>query len=661
MIAELGLFALILAFLISVAQSILPMLGASNGNHAMMEFAKSAAISQFLLVGIAFASLTYCYVVSDFSVLNVAQNSHSDKPLFYKITGVWGNHEGSMVLWQLILTLYGAIVAIFGGNIAETLRARALAVQSMVSSGLLLFIITVSSPFERLDPVPLNGSGLNPILQDPGLAFHPPVLYTGYVGFSMVFSFAIAALIEGKVDAIWAKYVRPWVLLAWCFLTMGIIGGSWWAYYTLGWGGWWYWDPTENVSLLPWITGTALLHSMTIVEKRETTKPWVIFLAIITFSLSLIGTFLVRSGILTSVHSFATDPARGVFILALLTIIIGSSFILYAIRAHHLKGDCDFEPISREGGLLFGNVFLSAAAATVFLGTLYPVFADAMGLGTFSIGPPYYNKTFAPLMIPVVLAMPIVAIMAWKKGNLKRALKNLGIPALISVVVFGLVAAFSHDRDGFFWAALGLSLAAWVIIGMLFGMAQRIHLFKDDIPSALNRAMNLPASYYGMMIAHIGIGILIIGAISSTLWKIEKIQVMQIGEQIQVGKFDVTLKGVEDNIQGPNYIYTKGIFEVEAGNKNLGTMYPERRRYIQPVQETTIPAIRSRLQGVLYVVLSEPDERGGYITRIYYDPLVLWVFIGAGCFALGGFVSMVRRRSKSPKKQKNELRSKHAS
>ncbi|MCK5519097.1 MAG: heme lyase CcmF/NrfE family subunit, partial [Alphaproteobacteria bacterium] len=422
MIAELGFFALILALSAAVVQAVFPMIGAARGDRILMDMAKPAAIIQFVLVAIAFGALTYCHVVSDFSVLNVAINSHVDEPLLYKVSGVWGNHEGSMLLWELVLTIYGMTVAVFGSKFPTVLRTRALAVQSMISVGFLLFIIFISNPFARLYPVPLNGNGLNPLLQDPGLAFHPPVLYLGYTGFSMVFSFAIAALIAGKVDAVWARLVRLWTLAAWSFLTLGIAGGSWWAYYTLGWGGWWYWDPVENAAFMPWLTGTALLHALIVVEKRDVMKAWTILLSIITFSLALLGTFLVRSGVLISVHSFAADPSRGVFILCILAAVTGGSLILFAVRSHALKDGGVFEPVSREGGLLFNNVFLVAATGSVFLGTLYPLFADVLNLGKVSVGAPFFNAVFIPMIIPAVLAIPIGMALAWKRDDLQSVL-----------------------------------------------------------------------------------------------------------------------------------------------------------------------------------------------------------------------------------------------
>ncbi|MFC1673952.1 heme lyase CcmF/NrfE family subunit, partial [Pseudomonadota bacterium] len=425
MIVELGHFALVLGLMVAIFQAVVPMVGAARADHQWMAFATPAAITQALLASFSFGALTYAYVVSDFSVLNVAANSHSDKPMLYKVSGVWGNHEGSMMLWVLILAIYGLAVAAFGRNLPPSLKARVLGIQALIALGFYLFILYTSNPFERIVPPPMDGRGLNPLLQDPGLAFHPPALYLGYVGFSIAFSFAIAALIEGRVDAAWARWVRPWTLAAWGFLTVGIALGSWWAYYELGWGGWWFWDPVENASFMPWLVGTALLHSSIVVEKRNTLKGWTIFLSIVAFSFSLLGTFIVRSGVLSSVHSFASDPARGVFILGLLLAVVGGSFTLFAIRGPQLKSGGLFQPVSREGSLLLNNLLMTVAAAAVLLGTLYPLFLDAIGGGKVSVGAPFFNSVFIPLMVPAIIVMAIGPLLAWKRGDLGRALKQL--------------------------------------------------------------------------------------------------------------------------------------------------------------------------------------------------------------------------------------------
>ena len=480
MIPEIGHFALILALCVTLVQSTLPLIGASRRDPIWLGIAPASACAGFILISVAFAALIWCHVTSDFSLLNVIENSHTEKPLLYKIAGVWGNHEGSMILWIFILALYGMTVAIFGRNLPPDLRARALAVQGMILFGFIAFILFTSNPFLRVFPSPANGEGLNPILQDPGLAFHPPFLYLGYVGFSMSFSFAIAALMEGRVDAAFARRVRPWILAAWCSLTLGIAMGSWWAYYTLGWGGWWYWDPVENASFMPWLAGTALLHSSIVAERRGTLKSWTILLTIITFSFSLLGTFLVRSGALTSVHSFAADPRRGIFILLLLTIFTGGSLVLYAIRAPKLKSEGLFAPISREGALLINNVLLSCAAGTVLLGTLYPLIADALDIGKISVGPPFFNIVFIPLMVPMIIAMGIGPMLSWKRGDLRGALaQSLALRfrggAGRYIVATWLITGGSA---GPFGRAPALGLSAWLFAGTAIEFAERISLFR---------------------------------------------------------------------------------------------------------------------------------------------------------------------------------------
>src|SRR5712672_2035854 len=474
MIPELGHFSLILALAVALVQGTLPLLGASRGDARLMALGRTAALTQAFLVILAFGALTQAYVTSDFSVANVVANSHSAKPLIYKISGVWGNHEGSMLLWALILSLFGAAVAIFGANLPDTLRSRVLAIQALIGTGFLAFLLFTSNPFERLSPAPIDGNGLNPLLQDPGLAFHPPLLYLGYVGFSVTSAFAIAALLEGRVDAAWARWVRPWTLAAWCFLTLGIALGSWWAYYILGWGGFWFWDPVENASLMPWLAGTALLHSAVVMEKRNALKVWTILLSILTFSLSLLGTFLVRSGVLTSVHAFATDPTRGVFILLILCLFIGGSLSLFAWRASALKQGGLFAPISREGALVLNNLFLTTACATVFIGTLYPLALEVLTGDKISVGEAFFNLTFAPLFLPLMIAVPFGPLLAWKRGDLLGAAQRLtaaGVAALIAIAVL-----WAWTRGGSAFAPLAIGLAIFVIGGALSDLAERTGL-----------------------------------------------------------------------------------------------------------------------------------------------------------------------------------------
>ncbi|MDH5188414.1 MAG: heme lyase CcmF/NrfE family subunit, partial [Rhodospirillaceae bacterium] len=588
MIIEAGHFALILALMVAAFQAIIPMVGAQRGDAAWMNFAIPSAIVQVILVSISFAALTYSYVVSDFSVLNVYQNSHSDKPMLYKVSGVWGNHEGSMLLWVYILSIYGAAVALFGRNLPPTLKARVVSMQALVALGFYLFILLTSNPFERIFPPPADGKGLNPLLQDPGLAFHPPFLYLGYVGFSIAFSFAIAALIEGRVDAAWARWVRPWTLAAWSFLTVGIGLGSWWAYYELGWGGWWFWDPVENASFMPWLVGTALLHSSIVVEKRNTLKGWTIFLAIVAFSFSLLGTFIVRSGVLTSVHSFASDPERGVFILVLLLVVVGGSFTLFALRGPELKAGGLFQPVSREGALLLNNLLMTVAAAVVLLGTLYPLFIDAISGDKISVGPPFFNASFIPLMTPVVIVMAIGSLLAWKRGNLKEALRHLVFAGGVTVVTFILVMALSDD--GSILAAFGLALATWLIIGTLSEIIVRAKMFRVPFAVSMARLYGLPRSQWGMSIAHAGLGVAIIGMIGSSVWKHENITVMNPGETVQVAGYDYTFVGARQ-FQGPNYVATRGKFVVNKNGEFVTDLFPEDRVYPVRSMPTTEAAI----------------------------------------------------------------------
>jgi cytochrome c-type biogenesis protein CcmF len=641
MIVEIGHFALILALCVAVTQASVPLIGAERDNRAWMAVATPTAVAQLALLFIAFLALMYAYVTSDFSVKNVADNSNSLKPLIYKISGVWGNHEGSMLLWVLILALFGAIVAGFGRNLPPGLKARTLAVQAMISIGFLLFIILTSNPFERLDPAPLDGQGLNPLLQDPGLALHPPILYVGYVGFSIAFSFAVAALIEGKVDAAWARWVRPWTLLAWLFLTAGIALGSWWAYYELGWGGWWYWDPVENASFMPWLVGTALLHSAIVVEKRDALKSWTILLAIITFSLSLMGTFLVRSGVLTSVHSFASDPDRGVFILGILVIATGGSLALYAWRAPQLQSRGLFQPISREGGLVLNNLLLTTAAATVFLGTLYPLFLDAFGGEKVSVGPPFFNATFVPLMIPLVIAVGIGPLLPWKRADLGGVMARLKMAFVVAALVALGTAYLTWGKTVF--GPIGIGIAGWLCASVLLEMGERIGLGRIAFGDSLERAAGLPRAAWGMTIAHFGLAITVAGVTGAALWQVESIQIMKPGQTVDVSGYEFTFDDARQ-IRGPNYAAERGFFTVKTGGKELIKLEPERRRYLVSGQETTEAAIFTTAMYDLYVVLGEGNGKGGWTIRLYYKPLVPWLWIGSLIMVLGGIVSLTDRR-----------------
>ena len=638
MTVEAGHFALVLALFVAMTQGTLPLIGAARGHGPWMALARPAALVSFVLVAFAFACLAQAYIASDFSVVNVVRNSHSAKPMLYKISGTWGNHEGSMVLWVFILTLFGASVAAFGRHLPSTLRARALGVQGLISMGFLLFILLTSNPFERMIPAAADGQGLNPLLQDPGLAFHPPMLYLGYVGFSVAFSFAVAALLEGRMDPAWARWVRPWTLAAWSFLTAGIGLGSWWAYYELGWGGWWFWDPVENASFMPWLAGTALLHSSAVVERRDALKGWTIFLAIVAFALSLLGTFLVRSGVLTSVHTFAADPARGVFILVLLVLIIGGALVLFGLRGPTLKGGGLFHPVSREGALLVNNLLLTTAAATVLLGTLYPLFLDAIGGGKVSVGPPFFNAVFVPLMAPMLAVMAVGPFLNWKRGDLMGVLSRLKAAFVFALAVV-LLAGYGKDSLP---AALGLGLAAWLFAGTLTELAGRIGLFRVPFGQCLRRLRHMPRSAWGMTVAHGGLAIAVAGMVGVSAWKVESIQVMGRGETVTVAGYDYTFAGTRE-IRGPNYIATVGAFTVTRDGEFVAVLHPENRIYMVQGRPTTEAAIYPTFFGDLYVVIGDPDG-DGYVTRIYFNPLIGWIWMGLLVMVSGGVVSLTDRR-----------------
>jgi cytochrome c-type biogenesis protein CcmF len=645
MVPEIGYFALLLALFISVVQSATLFVASRRRDPTVAAFAEQAALAQFIFLVVAFASLIYAFVTSDFSVEVVAANSHTSKPLLYKIAGVWGNHEGSMLLWVLILSLFGAAVALFGRNLPDRLRIDVLGVHGMVGFGFLAFVALTSNPFARLVDVPINGNGLNPILQDPGLAIHPPFLYLGYVGFSMAFSFAVAALIRGKVDASWARWVRPWVLAAWCFLTIGITLGSAWAYYTLGWGGWWFWDPVENASLMPWISGTALLHSAMVVERRNALVSWTILLAILTFSLSLIGTFLVRSGVLTSVHAFALDPARGIFILGLILLTTGGALTLYAVRAPHLKYGVPFSPISRESGLAANNVLLSAAAATVFLGTFYPLIVDMMGGDKISVGPPYYNRTFVPIMIPLLLIMAVGPMLKWKRDNFRVGIGRLKYSLIGGLFTAIVVLIVTFGRNLF--AAAMMAVAAWLVLSSFAALAYRTRFGNAPLETTLRLALATPRAFYGLVIAHAGVGVTVAGVTGMTSWASEKIDMLRPGQSLELSGYVLKLRSV-DNVAGPNYDADRATFEVTRQGHLVTRLFSERRFFPVRQEQTTAAGIRTNLISNLYVAIGEPDGSGAWTVRFYYHPFMPWVWIGTLSMALGGFVSLSDRRLRAP-------------
>jgi cytochrome c-type biogenesis protein CcmF len=653
MITEIGHFALVLALCIALLQASLPLYGAARADGLLIAWARPAAIAQFLFIAIAFVALMHAYAVSDFSLANVAANSNSTKPLLYKLTAVWSNHEGSMLLWVFILTLFGAAVALFGRNLPPTLRARVLAVQAMIAVGFLVFILFTSNPFLRLWPAPADGMGLNPILRDPGLAFHPPCLYLGYVGFSITFCFAVAALIEGRVDPAWARWVRPWTLAAWCALTTGIAMGSWWAYYTLGWGGWWFWDPVENASFMPWLVGTALLHSAIVVEKREALKTWTILLAIIAFSLSLIGTFLVRSGVLTSVHAFANDPMRGVFILLLICLYTGGALLLFAWRAPQLAGGGLFAPISREGGLLLNNLLLTTAAATVLIGTLYPLFLDLVAHQKVSVGPPFYDMTFVPIMVPLLIAMAVGPMLPWKRGDLYAALSRLKVAFVVTAAaaLVTLAATGAHSIG----AACGLALAAWLFAATLTELAERVRLAADP-RGALRRALHLPRATWGMILAHGGMAVVIAGITGSNAWTAERIVDARPGDRIELAGYTIALDAV-NQVSGPDYTATRADMRLMRGGREIAQLHPEKRFFPVENGNATGVAIRTNLLSDVYAVIGDPDGKGGYTLRLYWNPLVPWIWLGAAAMALGGLVSLTDRRHRvgAPARRRREI------
>src|SRR5580704_12458198 len=641
MIAELGHYALVLALVLALVQSVVPLFGVRTRDRVLMGVAEPTAIAQFGFIALSFGALVTCYVTSDFSVATVFENSHSAMPLIYKMTSAWGNHEGSMLLWVLILSVFGAMVALFANNLPDTLKATVLAVQSWIASAFLLFILVTSNPFMRIPEAPFEGRDLNPVLQDLGLAIHPPLLYVGYVGFSISFSFAIAALLEGRIDAAWARWVRPWVLSAWMFLTVGIAMGSYWAYYTLGWGGWWFWDPVENASLMPWLAGTALLHSALVTEKRNALKVWTILLAILAFSLSLVGTFLVRSGVLTSVHAFATDPARGIFILAILMVFIGGALTLFAWRAPMLKQGGLFAPVSREGALVLNNLFLVTACATVFVGTLYPLALEALTGEKISVGAPFFNATFAPLFIPLMLAVPFGPLMAWKRGDLLGVAQRLLGAAAIAVI--GIAVTFAVEGGGPILVPFLIGLALYLLAGAATDLIERTGLLKVPVRTALARARGLPRSAWGTAFAHAGLAVTLLGIIGETQWGAERIAEIKPGQVLSIHRYDFQFDGMT-NRQGPNYHELAAHFTIHHAGDFVGVMEPSKRTFPSRGTDTNEAALMTRGFAQLYLSLGDLSPDGSIAVRLYYKPLVLLIWLGAVVMAFGGALSLSDRR-----------------
>lgn len=639
MIAELSHYALVLAFALSAALAFFAFWGAQANDARLMAVAPVAAFGVLAFTAAAFGGLTYLYVTSDFSVLNVYANSHSAKPLLYKFTGVWGNHEGSMLLWVLVLAIFSALIAGFAGNLPARLRANVLGMQGLTAGIFILFVLLTSNPFLRIQIPPGEGRGLNPVLQDIGLALHPPLLYLGYVGCSVAFSFAVAALIEGRIDAAWARWVRPWTLAAWAFLTLGIAMGSYWAYYELGWGGYWFWDPVENASLMPWLAATALLHSALVMEKRDALKVWTVLLAILAFSLSLLGTFLVRSGVLTSVHTFASDPARGVFILGILVFFVGGSLALFGLRAHQLKPGGIFAPVSREGALLLNNVVLSAITATVFAGTLYPLALEAITGDKISVGAPFFNGTAGRLALLLIALMPVGPLLAWKRGDAQALVQRLAAAAGFTFVV-ALIVFWSQGAP--LYPMLALTIAIFAIAGAVVEFAERIALFRVPFGESLARMTGLPRASFGTLFAHIGIGVSLLGIAAEGGWSVEKIASIRPGQSVTIADFDLHFRHWGER-KGENYRDIAAVIEVRRDGRAVAELAPAKRIFMRG-QQTTEAGIETFGLGQLYLSVGDPSPDQSVALRAYWKPLVLLIWLGALVMAFGAALSLSDRR-----------------
>ncbi|HEX5363663.1 MAG TPA: heme lyase CcmF/NrfE family subunit [Gallionella sp.] len=650
MVPEIGHFSLIVAMFLAACMGVLPIIGAARNNAVLMGVARPLAVGQFVFAGIALLCLAYAFVVNDFSVLYVAQHSNSQLPTVYRVSAIWGGHEGSLLLWAFLLSVWTLAVAIYSKHLPEEMVARVLGVMGLVAVGFSLFMLLTSNPFDRLLPAAADGRDLNPLLQDPGLVIHPPMLYMGYVGFSVAFAFAIAALLGGKLDATWARWSRPWTTVAWVFMTLGIALGSWWAYYELGWGGWWFWDPVENASLMPWLLGTALIHSLAVTEKRGAFKSWTVLLAIGAFTLSLLGTFLVRSGVLTSVHSFAADPKRGIFILSFLVVVIGASLLLFAWRAPKIGLGGKFELLSRESMLLSNNVLLSVASASVFIGTLYPLFMDALGFGKLSVGAPYFEAVFVPLMIPMVLIMGLGPLARWKKTSAPELGKRVRW-AFASALVIALLLPLTMGK----WSVMvsvGLLLAFWILASLLVGLRERL-AGRDDFMLRL-RGQSL--SYYGMQLAHLGVAVFIIGVTMVKGYETERDVRMNVGDTLQAGGYEFRFNGVTEE-QGPNYVAGRGSVTVTQDGKPVTELFPEKRQYNVSGMPMTEAAIRPGLLLDLYVSLGEPipDSDGAWAVRVYIKPFVDWIWAGCLFMALGGVLAISDRRYRIHSKKTSQV------
>ena len=636
MLNEIGHFTLLLAFCVALIQATIPLFGAHKGRIDLMAIAESAANLQFALLLASFAALTHAFVTSDFSVKLVVLNSHSLKPMLYKVTGVWGNHEGSMLLWVLILSLFGASASWFGTNLPILLKTRVLSVQGAIGVAFLAFIIFTSNPFERVQIPPFDGQDLNPLLQDPGLAFHPPFLYLGYVGLSMAFSFAVAALIEGKIDAAWGRWVRPWTLAAWIFLTIGIALGSWWAYYELGWGGFWFWDPVENASFMPWLLAAALLHSAIVVEKRETLKSWTILLAILAFGFSLIGTFIVRSGVLTSVHAFANDPERGFFILIILGVFMGGALILFSFRSGAMESYSAFSLASRETALISNNVLLAVSAFVIFLGTIWPLVAELFFDRKLSVGPPFFNAAFTPFMILLGLILPLGSNLSWKRASIIKTLKKFLAAFVLCICLSGFIWSIQTGQS--LIGPIGVFLGSWIVMGTIIDL-----LSKLGNSRSMGRLIFLPRADFGKFFAHFGLGITMFAIAALSSWEKEDIRVVSIGSSWNVGSYDLKLDDVVE-VRGPNYFSTMGIIAVSKEGSELITLRPEKRNYPIAQMPTTEAAIDYRISRDLYVVLGDQQSENAWTVRTYLKPFANWIWGGCAMMALGGILSLTDRR-----------------
>ena len=636
MINEIGHFTLLLAFCVALLQATVPLFGAHKGRIDLMAISESAANLQFALLLASFGALTHAFMTSDFSVKLVALNSHSLKPMLYKITGVWGNHEGSMLLWVLILSLFGASASWFGANLPILLKTRVLAIQGAIGVAFLAFIIFTSNPFERVEIPPFDGQDLNPLLQDPGLAFHPPFLYLGYVGLSMAFSFAVAALIEGRIDAAWGRWVRPWTLAAWIFLTIGIALGSWWAYYELGWGGFWFWDPVENASFMPWLLAAALLHSAIVVEKRETLKSWTILLAILAFGFSLIGTFIVRSGVLTSVHAFANDPERGMFILIILGIFMGGALTLFSFRSSAMEARGVFSMVSRETALVSNNVLLAVSAFVVFFGTIWPLVAELFFDRKLSVGPPFFNAAFTPFMILLGLILPVGSNLPWKRANILNSSKKLIFVFILSICLAGLIWAIQTGKS--LIGPVGVFLGAWIVMGTILDLFSKL-----GRSISLKRLIVLPRADFGKFFAHSGLGITMFAIAALTSWEKEDIRVVPVGGSWKIAAYELKLNSVE-NVRGPNYFSTVGVIAVSKDGQLLTVLRPEKRNYPVAQMPTTEAAIDYRLSRDLYVVLGDQQSDNSWTVRTYLKPFTNWIWGGCALMAVGGLLSLTDRR-----------------